>query len=102
MFDQTRRKLMQALGIGGTAALAGCNAPTASPEQTKTSITQQKNAAKQVDVDRVAADPTDIPDPIDRNEPKHHDITLTVKEHVAEIEDGITFSFMTFNGQIPG
>jgi nitrite reductase (NO-forming) len=50
----------------------------------------------------VAADPTDVPDPIDRDEPKHHDVTLTAKEVTAKVEDGVTFNFMTFDGQVPG
>lgn len=53
-------------------------------------------------VDRVAADPSDIPGPINRSEPKTHDITLTSKEVIAEIEEGVEFKFMTYDGQVPG
>lgn len=53
-------------------------------------------------VDRVAADPRDIPDPISRRTPKTHNVTLAAKEVVAEIEDGVTFKHMTWNGQVPG
>ncbi|WP_051141251.1 copper-containing nitrite reductase [Salisaeta longa] len=53
-------------------------------------------------VNRVAADPTDIPPPIRRHTSKTHDITLTSEEVVAEIEPGVTFNFMTFGGQVPG
>jgi len=50
----------------------------------------------------VAADPSDVPDPIDRSTPKHHDVTLEIREETAEIEPGVTFDYMTFDGQIPG
>jgi nitrite reductase (NO-forming) len=55
-----------------------------------------------VDVDRIAADPTDVPDPVDWNEPREHEITLESIEAVAEIEDGVTLRYMTYEGQIPG
>ena len=76
---------MGALGVGGAASVAGCTTglKTEAVGQPSTTLQQaQKKAA-----DRVAADPTDIPEPIDRNEPKHHDITLEAKEVTAEIEE---------------
>ncbi|MFB6135450.1 MAG: copper-containing nitrite reductase [Halobacteriaceae archaeon] len=100
MFDTTRRRLMQAAGATGVASVAGCNAP-AETESTTTETTARQQAAKPT-TDRVAADPTDVPDPIDRDEPKHHDVTLTVEEVTAEIEPGVTFNYMTFEGRIPG
>lgn len=51
---------------------------------------------------RVAADPLDLPAPIRRSAPMHHDITLETHEVTAEIEPGVTFSYMTFGGRIPG
>jgi len=51
---------------------------------------------------RLAADPTDLPAPIGRRAPKHHDITLTSDEVDGEIEPGVRFSYMTFGGRIPG
>ncbi|MFB6111509.1 MAG: copper-containing nitrite reductase [Halobacteriaceae archaeon] len=97
----SRRELMQALGLGGAATVAGCTAPTDLNAREVEDTTALEQAQKET-VDRVAADPTKLPDPIDRDEPKHHDITLTAKEVTAEIEDGATFNFMTFDGQIPG
>lgn len=101
MFATSRRKLMQALGLGGAATVAGCNAPNdlQAREVEETSILQQ---AEQTSADRVAADPTDVPEPINRDEPTRHDVTLTAKEVTAEIEDGATFNFLTFDGQVPG
>ncbi len=60
------------------------------------------NAAQQTDVDRIAADPTAIPDPIDRSEPKTVSVEMTAKEQVAEIEPGVTYTFRTFGDQNPG
>lgn len=53
-------------------------------------------------VQRVAADPTNIPGPINRRTPKTHEITLESKDLIAEIEDGVEFKFMTYGGQVPG
>lgn len=53
-------------------------------------------------VDRVAADPKDIPGPIKRRTAKTHKITLESREVITEIEDGVKFKFMTFGGQVPG
>jgi nitrite reductase (NO-forming) len=102
MLEVTRRRTLQALGLGGAASVAGCasNAPTAGGS-TATTV-QDTSTPAPTDVDRIAADPTDIPDPIDRDEPTEHDITLRSEEVTAEIEDGVTFTYMTYGGQVPG
>lgn len=96
MFESTRRRVLQALGIGGATSVTGTARANGSPELSE--IQQQTPT----DVDRVAADPTDIPEPIDRNQPTTHDITLEGREVTAEIEPDTTFDFMTFDGQVPG
>jgi nitrite reductase (NO-forming) len=101
MFDTSRRRVLQSLGIGGTAAVAGCSATAPTDTETEQQRTQVEQASKP-SVDRVAADPTDIPGPIDRDEPKTVEVTLRPEEVRAEIEDGVTFDFMTYNGQVPG
>ncbi|MGD8427726.1 MAG: copper-containing nitrite reductase [Balneolaceae bacterium] len=53
-------------------------------------------------VKRVAADPRDIPAPINRTSSKLHKVTLETKEVIAEIEEGVKFKYMTFGGQVPG
>ncbi len=53
-------------------------------------------------VDRVAANPRDIPSPINRNRPVTHNITLESKDLISEIEPGVQFKFMTYGGQVPG
>ncbi|MHB9285980.1 copper-containing nitrite reductase [Halobacteriales archaeon Cl-PHB] len=101
MFDATRRRVLQALGVGGAASLAGCpsGAPQASVEPQASTGTA---VPKQVDVDTVSADPRELPDPVDWSEPRTHQVELETKEMTAEIEPGVTFDYMTFDGQIPG
>jgi len=53
-------------------------------------------------VSRVAGEPTGIPGPITRRRATTVRETLVVREAVAEIEPGVTFPFMTFDGQVPG
>ena len=50
----------------------------------------------------MTADPLDLPGPIDRSAPAEVDVTLRPEEVSAEIDDGVTFDFMTYNGQVPG
>ncbi len=96
MFESTRRSVLRAFGLGTAASLATTGT-------TRTGEAAQSTADEiQTDTERIAADPTNVPDPIDRDEPAHHDVTLTAEERVAEIEDGVAFRFMTFDGQVPG
>ena len=57
---------------------------------------------KETDVDSIAANPTDVPEPVDWDSPREHEITLTTSEVVAEIEPDVTFTYMTFDDQVPG
>jgi len=103
----TRRQFLQVFGAGTATALAGCSNNDEStdeqtPVQTQTPEQKALDDSKAVDVDRVAADPTDVPDPVSWTEPKYHDISITVEEVTAEIESGVTFNYMTFDGQVPG
>ncbi|WP_135829797.1 copper-containing nitrite reductase [Halorussus halobius] len=100
-----RRTVLQGIGVGGAAALAGCSsqsAPQATSETARKTTEQAMNQSKEITADRVAADPTDVPDPIDRDEPREVDVTLRAEEVTAEVEDGVTFNYMTFNGRVPG
>lgn len=108
----TRRTLLKTVSVGGTLLFAGCmgaSPPRAtggtidgSEQTTAAEADEGLPEAKEIGTDRVAADPTDIPDPVDWDEPREHDVTLTVEEVTAEIEPGVTFDFMTYGGQIPG
>jgi len=102
MLSTTRRRTLQWLGLGGAASLAGCatKAPTAAQSLDGTEEPTQQSPTNIVD--QVAADPTDIPGPIDRSEPAEVDLTLRPEEVTAEVEDGVTFTYTTYNGQVPG
>jgi len=50
----------------------------------------------------VAADPTRVPPPIHRSHAIHHEVTLEAREVRARLADGCEFTFMTWNGQVPG
>jgi len=52
-------------------------------------------------VDRIVADPANIPPPIKRDIARTHNIAIESKEVIGEIEDGVQFHYMTFGGQVP-
>lgn len=58
--------------------------------------------AHEVDKPNVARDPADVPPPITRTEPTTVQVTLTAKEVTAELANGTTYTFWTFDGTVPG
>jgi nitrite reductase (NO-forming) len=105
MFDTTRRRVVQALGLGGAATLAGCSTggqSTQGTQSTTVASTQSQQGPAETTVDRIAADPRELPDPVDWNEPRRHEIEMETTEETAEIEPGVTFDYMTFDGRVPG
>ncbi len=58
--------------------------------------------ALSLDVPNVARDPSDVPAPIERSQPTTVSITLTTRELTAELANGTTYSFWTFDGTVPG
>ncbi|WP_117595379.1 copper-containing nitrite reductase [Haloprofundus halophilus] len=107
-YTTTRRRVLQGMAVGTAGALAGCTvgSPTNDLQVSgplDVGIDEPSlGAAKPVDVDRVAADPRDVPKPITRSEPATIPVELETREVVAEIEPGVTFTYMTFNDQVPG
>ena len=98
---------MKAAGAGSAIALAGCvgnddDGGGATPRQEPQTQEEGLDPAKSLDTDRIAADPRELPDPVDWNSPRHHDIEMTTTEETAEVEPGVTFDYMTFDGQVPG
>lgn len=51
---------------------------------------------------KVARDPSVVPQPITRTEPTTVKIKLIAKEVTAEIAEGTTYTFWTFEGTVPG
>ncbi len=108
-----RRQAMKMLGAAGaTATVSGCldSGQGQTPEEGGESGGDYGGGsgddglaeAKSPDLDTIAADPTDVPDPVDWDEPRHHEITMSCSNYVAEIEPGVTFEYMTFEDQVPG
>ncbi len=64
--------------------------------------TSQLDAALSVDAPNVVRDPADVPPPIRRTEPTTVQFTLTFRELTAELADGTTYAFWTFDGTVPG
>lgn len=50
----------------------------------------------------IIRDPTEIPPPIDRREPRTVRIDLETIEIEGQLADGTTFKYWTFNGRVPG
>jgi nitrite reductase (NO-forming) len=90
------------LGVGGLA-LGRHAAAAATPQATASTGTAAAASGGPVDNPlSIAADPAKLPPPIHRRHAVHHDVTLEVREVVARLADGSEFSFMTWNGQVPG
>lgn len=53
-------------------------------------------------VDDIGRDPNDVPAPIAREENELVRFSITTKEVIGEIADGIAFNYWTYNGQVPG
>lgn len=70
-------------------------ATSAAPPASNTSA----NPASGADIVR---DPTDLPAPIGDRGPANVRIDLEAKEVVGQLADGVTFTYWTFNGQVPG
>ena len=60
------------------------------------------DAEKSLDQPNVVRDPSLVPPPISRSEPATVQQTLTFKEVTAEIADGTSYTFWTFEGSVPG
>ena len=50
----------------------------------------------------VARDPSILPPPITRTTPTTVSVTMTIEEKIAELANGTTYPFWTFDGTVPG
>lgn len=105
-----RRRFLQTVGAAGAIAVAGCLGTGDQGTDNGNDTDENGNGgdgkslpdAKAIDVDRIAADPMDVPPPVDWDEPRTHEIEMETTEVTAEIEPGITFDYMTFDDRVPG
>jgi nitrite reductase (NO-forming) len=107
LITATRGKWLQALDIGGTTAVAGCSiripsADSQAAQQTALAARLEVESTSTPTVDRVAADPTDIPRPIERDEPTTVEVMLRPEAVTVDVADDETFDSMTYNGEVPG
>jgi nitrite reductase (NO-forming) len=75
---------------------------TRAPAAEPAAVAPTAEPARALDVANVVRDPSDVPPPITRTTPTTVKITMTVEEVVAELADGTTYSFWTFDGTVPG
>jgi nitrite reductase (NO-forming) len=99
----SRRELFGMLGTGTVLLGTGAaRAIAASGSESNGTAPPLAPAAHAPSVRGVVAEPAQIPPPIKRDHPVHHEITFAAREVEGEIEPGAKFSYMTFNGQVPG
>ncbi len=102
--NSSRRWFLAAAGTAGAVAVAGCldSGSAGEPADGDTETDEGLPAPKTPDVETIAGDPTDVPAPVDWQEPRRHEWTLETRELVAEVESGVTTRYMTYDGRIPG
>jgi len=77
--------------------------PGDGPHISAVNVARFISAADEMDhLEDIAKDPTDIPLPITRKEAKTVTVELEAKEVIAEMADGVTMNYWTFNGTVPG
>jgi len=55
-----------------------------------------------VEAPRIARDPRDLPPPVRREASEHVVVELETVEKVGTLADGLTYTYWTFNGTVPG
>ncbi len=91
--------------IGFGLIFRGAGDPNASVGATHTQSDQQQSVAlpaKPVTVQDIAKRADDIPPPITRTTNELVEISLTTEEVVAEMMPGVTYTYWTYNGTVPG
>lgn len=100
--------LIKTGSYGGGASMAQAEAvetfgPGAGPSLAPEDVDAVLSGIDQIiKVEDIAKDPRDIPPPIVRNTPAVVEVELEAKEVIAEMADGISFNYWTFNGTVPG
>ncbi len=101
--DLSRREAVKRFGVAALGVAGGLDgAGVVSPDLRTSLARPPPSRRKRPLVDRVAANPTEIPGPIRRSKPRNHRLRLTTREVRAEIEAGFTFDYMPYNEQVPG
>lgn len=92
-----RREWLKTSGLASLGMVAGCAAASGASDRHR-----QDSEPPSIDVERIAASPIDIPPPVDWDSPREHELSMETPELTAEIAPDTTFTYMTFDGQVPG
>jgi len=100
----SRRELFRLLGVGAALAGLGASRSFAAPDsEALDKGSHPVGRGVPLSENRgVVAVPTKIPAPIKRSHAIHNEIEIEAREVDAEIEPGAKFSYMTYDGQVPG
>jgi nitrite reductase (NO-forming) len=92
------------VGLVALARPAGSRPVAGTPMATgiAPSVSPTAEPPRPLDVPNVARDPSILPMAIRRAGPETVKVTLTMQEVTAELADGRTYSFWTFDGTVPG
>lgn len=87
----------------GTVTAGDESAMDDSIQQSSQQQSSQPTIAPAVeDAISIVRNPVDLPPPIEASEPQHHIVEMRTVEVEGILDDGTTFSYMTFDGQVPG
>ncbi|WPD18273.1 copper-containing nitrite reductase [Thermaerobacter composti] len=92
---------MVAVTACGSSTAGDSNQGQAGSSGSGTEQAQQVEPAR-ADAKVVAADPTAVPEPVGKRPPKTVRIDLEAVELDGQLADGTTYTYWTFNGQVPG
>ncbi|MEJ2653064.1 MAG: copper-containing nitrite reductase [Gammaproteobacteria bacterium] len=92
------------LGVGGLISNAAVEAAQIadSPRAGLSTRYGQDILGARLRADSVSADASRLPPPVTRDHAIHHDIEIEAREVEAKLDSGTTFTFMTWEGQVPG
>ncbi|MBK8026384.1 MAG: nitrite reductase, copper-containing [Chloroflexi bacterium] len=90
------------LRIDGPASVDGAGDQAAAPQEAAAAQTSATIAPAAADAVSVVRDPADMPAPIGDRGPTNVRIDPSTVEVTGILADGTTFSYFTFDGQVPG
>ena len=98
------------LAVAFAVALCACNRtppdddarPAAVAEDSGGSLKGDFGPPQGAPIDAVLTDPPMVPPPLNRDHPAKVNVVLDVVEKEMEISEGVTYTFWTFGGTVPG